>query len=95
VETSGKQVLQTAYKNGIGMTPTQFSAKAGQPVRLEIKAETDGVGCMGSVTIPGLTRDVQVFTKGETNIFEFTPDKPGKYNITCAMGVPHGTITVE
>jgi len=49
---------------------------------------------MGSIYIPELTDNPQMLNKGQTIVFEFTPEKSGNYPITCAMGVPRGTITV-
>lgn len=87
------QVRTATYSINNDIQPTKFTVKADQPVRLEINAQDDGGGCMGSVLIPGLT-EPQIFAKGKTAIFSFTPKK-GKYNITCAMGVPRGEITAE
>ena len=49
---------------------------------------------MGSVTIPGLSDQVEVFEAGETLKLDFTADKPGRYPITCGMGIPRGVIEV-
>jgi plastocyanin domain-containing protein len=49
---------------------------------------------MGSVALPGLARPYYLFQKGEKAVFNFTPTQKGTYKITCAMGVPRGTITV-
>lgn len=87
------QVLTANYSISNDIQPTKFTVKADQPVRLEISAQDDGGGCMGSVLIPGLT-EPQIFAKGKTAVFSFTPKK-GKYNITCAMGVPRGEIIAE
>lgn len=89
------QVLQATYTQDKDVQPNQFSVKAGQPVRLEIDAKDSGYGCMGSMTIPGLTSKVEVFQAGQTMIFEFTPSKPGTYQMTCAMGVARGSIIVN
>lgn len=94
VDQGEVQVLKAKYSPATDVTPKSFTVKAGQPVRVEIFAEADGAGCMGSFAIPGLTRKVAGFNKGETLVMEFTPSKPGKYQMTCAMGIPHGTITV-
>ena len=88
------QVLKATYTSLEDIVPNQFIVKANQPVRFEIAAKDNGQGCMGSVTIPDLTRKIEVFTKGETTTFEFTPSKTGVYYITCAMGVPRGQIQV-
>ena len=85
------QVLKATYSYDSDIQPNQFILKAGKPAQLEILAKDDGVGCMGSVTLPGLTDKVDVFTKGQTVAFEFTP-AIGTYNITCGMGIPRGPI---
>lgn len=91
---SNVQILKASYTARGDITPTTFTVKANQPVRFEIVAKEDGQGCMGSVTIPKLTRKVEVFSKGETTVFEFTPTSAGSYPITCAMGAPRGQIQV-
>lgn len=89
------QVLKATYTSLGDISPNKFTVKANQPVRFEIAAKDDGQGCMGSVTIPNLTKKVEVFTKGQTTTFEFTPSTAGTYNITCAMGIPRGQIQVN
>lgn len=90
------QLITATYSLAFGLQPKIFNIKAGIPTRLEINSADNGQGCMGSVVIPILApRDIRFFTKGEASVFEFTPTIPGTYQITCAMGVPHGTITVE
>lgn len=76
------------------ITPERFTVTAGKPVRFEVYPEIDGEGCMSSITIPGLVNDYNILEKGKTVVFEFTPQKKGEYSITCAMGVPRGSITV-
>ncbi len=77
------------------MEPYTFTVKANQPVRLEVLAHTDGIGCMSTIMIPGLYNTPQVFKKDQTITMKFTPKKPGTYDITCAMGVKRGEITVK
>lgn len=89
------QIIKATYSNGKGVWPNEFTVNAGIPVRLEVFAEIDGVGCMGSIMVPYLAQGYQYFVKGQTNVFEFTPEKAGLYEITCAMGIPHGSITVQ
>lgn len=89
------QVLKATYTSLGDISPNKFTVKANRPVRFEIVAKDDGQGCMGSVTIPNLTKKVEVFTKGQTTTFEFTPTTTGAYNITCAMGIPRGQIQVN
>ena len=90
---AGVQVIKATYTASDDMFPKSFSVKAGQPVRLEVLAKDDGVGCMGSVAVPKLSKQVDTFKKGETSVFEFTPKSAGAYKITCAMGIPHGTLS--
>ena len=89
------QVLKATYTSLTDISPNRFTVKVNQPVRFEIEAKEDGQGCMGSVTLPGLTKKIEVFTKGQTTVFEFTPSNSGTYTITCAMGVPRGQIQVN
>lgn len=88
-------VLKTIYTNKRDIQPNTFTAKVGQTTRLEIEAQDNGYGCMGSVAIRGLSDQVEFLEKGKTIAFNFTPDKPGDYRITCAMGVPRGLIRVQ
>lgn len=90
------QIIKATYGPPLGFYPTTFTVKAGTPVRLEVTATADGRGCMGSIMIPKLApNNIQFFAKGKTNIFEFAPQTPGEYPITCGMGIPHGFITVK
>ena len=96
VETQGSvQLIKAVYTQDKDIVPNQFTVKSGQPVKFEIEARDDGVGCMGSVTLPGLSSKVEVFSKGQTTTFEFTPTKAGTFGITCAMGIPRGQIQVN
>ncbi len=61
---------------------------------MEIDVQEDGYGCMSTIMVPGLVNTPRLLTRGETITFDFTPDTPGVYPITCAMGVPRGSINV-
>jgi len=89
------QVIKATYSVSEDVKPTKFTVKAGSPVRFDIEAKEDGLGCMGSIMIPGLDNTPQGFEKGKVTTLAFTPIKSGSYTITCAMGVPRGTIIVE
>lgn len=88
------QVIKATYNTTTDIAPNSFTVKAGQPVRLEIFAQEDGEGCMGSIALPKLSQSIQVFSKGQTTTFDFTPTA-GTYPITCAMGIPRGQIIAE
>ena len=50
---------------------------------------------MSEIMIPGLWDKPQPLVQGKKIVMEFTPKKPGAYNITCAMGVVRGVINVR
>jgi len=89
------QLIKATYSIANDIQPNNFTVKANVPVKFEIQANDDGAGCMGSVALPGLAQDYYPFQKGQTAVFNFTPTQTGTYKITCAMGVPRGTITVQ
>jgi plastocyanin domain-containing protein len=60
-----------------------------------VDVKENGQGCMSTITVAGLTTDVYQLVAGKTIEMSFTPTKKGVYQITCAMGVPRGMITVE
>lgn len=94
-QEGSSQVIKATYSVSEDVKPTKFTVKAGKPVQFDILAKEDGQGCMGSIMIPGLDNTPQGFEKGKTTTLKFTPEKSGSYTITCAMGVPRGTIIVE
>lgn len=95
----GVQVIRAVYDPSSDwqyvINPGEYLLTAGIPARLEVEAQEDGSGCMGSITLPGLNGNFYIFEKNKTTKLEFFPDKPGTYKITCAMGVPMGSILVS
>jgi sulfite exporter TauE/SafE/plastocyanin domain-containing protein/copper chaperone CopZ len=89
------QVIKATYSVDKDIQPNNFTVKANMPVRFEVVANDNGAGCMGSIALPGLAEDYFPFQKGQKAVFNFTPTQKGTYKITCAMGVPRGTITVN
>lgn len=89
------QLVKATYTVSGGFQPKTINVKSGSPVQLEIDAQDNGSGCMGSITIPGLVQNVEVFRAGQKITFNFTAPQPGQYQITCAMGLPHGTIIAQ
>jgi plastocyanin domain-containing protein len=89
-----EQVIKTAYTLAGDIQPNTFTVKAGQPVRFEVDVQENGSGCMSTIMIPGLYNTPQLLSAGEKIVMQFTPNA-GSYQITCAMGVPRGTITAE
>lgn len=90
-----EQVIKAVYTYKSDIQPNKFEVLSGVPVRFEIEVDDNGSGCMSSITIPNLVSDFYDLKKGKNITFNFTPDKPGKYYITCAMGVTRGVITVN
>lgn len=86
------QVLQATYTARGGIQPAILNAAIGQPIKLEITALDSGAGCMSGVAIPGLTRQSARLIKGQTVVFEFTPEKVGTFPLVCtSMGMYHGS----
>lgn len=95
IKNNSTQVLKSIYTADGGLKPNIFTVQNNKPVRIEIDAKDSGFGCTGSITIPGLSNEVQVFRKGKKNVFEFTPSSKGTYKMICGMGmVQHGSIVV-
>lgn len=88
------QLLESVYTFTEDMAPNTFAVKKGKPVRLELAVRDDGRGCMSTFTIPGLSDQVEELRAGQKIVREFTPQSVGEYEITCAMGIPRGTIKV-
>lgn len=86
------QIIKATYSARDGFQPKELTVKAGVPARLEVEAFDNGAGCMGSVSLPGLSQNVEVFKRGQKAVFEFTAGSTGSYTIACAMGIPHGTL---
>lgn len=74
------------------ISPNTFNVEVGKSYILSIYATDDGQGCMSTIMIPGVYNTPMLLTKGMLTI-PFKINKPGTYNITCAMGIVRGTIT--
>jgi uncharacterized protein len=102
-ESNAENVLQTTFKlpndevlvGFVGdIYPNTFNVKAGETYTLEVDAKDDGVGCMSTIMIPGLVNEPQFLRAGTIHKLTFKAERPGVYNIACAMGVPFGKINV-
>ncbi len=89
------QLIKSVYTASKDIVPNSFSVNAGQPVRFEVNSQDTAYGCMSTIMVPGLWNKPKPLVKGRLIVMEFTPKKTGTYQITCAMGVPRGTITVK
>ncbi len=92
---TGPLILNTTFKLQPDISPKKFTTKVGQETRLVVDVQEDGSGCMSTIMIPGLY-DTPIFLKaGKKLELTFTAQTPGDYLITCAMGIPRGSIKVE
>ncbi len=91
----------TTVENGVQIvTSTLASGKypaitvqAGMPVKWTISAAERSInGCNNRMIIPEYNIEYQ-FQPGK-NVIEFTPDKTGKFQYSCWMGMIRGSITV-
>ncbi len=91
----GAKTFTIGYTLSKDIAPNSFTVKTGEKVRFEINPTESGSGCMSSIMVPGLWEKPQPLIKGKKIVMEFTPQKPGAYKITCAMGVQRGVINVQ
>ena len=84
-------VLPTVFTVSKDIIPSVFTVEVGKPYILEVDAQEDGIGCMSTIMIPGIYKTPLLITKGKIRL-PFTINRAGSYQITCAMGVPRGTI---
>lgn len=91
---SAPQVIQATYTYSNDIAPNNFTVKRGQPVRFSLDVKEDGYGCMSTIMIPRLYNTPQRLQAGNNVVMDFTPTQTGDYEITCAMGVPRGVISV-
>ncbi|HEU4913966.1 MAG TPA: sulfite exporter TauE/SafE family protein [Candidatus Saccharimonadales bacterium] len=87
--------LNTTYTLESDIVPSTFKAKVGQKTTLVVDVKDNGEGCMSTIMVLGLDNNPQFLEGGKKLSLTFTPQKPGTYQIACAMGVPRGTIQVE
>lgn len=94
-ETPNIQNIKATITFDDGLIPGSLNVKVNVPVRFEIDPKDDGEGCMSTIMIPGLYDEPILVQAGKKIVMEFTPKKTGLYDITCAMGVPWGDLSVK
>lgn len=94
IPAADAQIIQAIYTSSYDIQPNTFEVKTGQPVRFEVAVEDNSYGCMSTIMVPKLWNRPLVLEKGKILVMEFTPEKAGTYQITCAMGVPRGILKV-
>ncbi len=90
-----ERIIRTVYTNAADISPSRFELHAGQPVRFIVEPRDTASGCMSTIMVQGLWNHPENLVGGKPVVMEFTPDKPGNYRITCAMGVDRGVINVR
>ena len=93
--TAGAKTYTLNYTKARDIAPNSLTVNRGEKVRLEVNPTDTASGCMSEIMVPGLWDKPQPLVKGKKIVMEFTPQKPGAYKITCAMGVPRGVINVR
>ena len=99
---SGNAVYSTGDTNSdniqkitLGFTnnyyPNRLPVKAGKPV--EITLDSSVRGCYRSFSIPQL--GISAYSQNPSDTIQFTPDKKGRFEFICGMGMGRGTIIVE
>jgi len=82
--------------NGFSFEPSDIKIKAGTPYRLRITPESDGLGCMSTVTLPRIDDRVIDIVKGKDIVYELAWLPEGQYPFVCwSMGMEQGRLIVE
>jgi plastocyanin domain-containing protein len=92
VRTSGgAQEIAITVKGGY--SPAVIHAKEGTPLRL-IFDRQETSSCSEEIVIGdfGVKRFLPAFEK---TVVELTPDRAGRFDFMCGMGMLHGTLIVE
>lgn len=77
-----------------GWEPNTFVVKKGVPVRWNIEVE-EVTYCNNEMIFPAFGISQKFSENGEKFTLEFTPNKEGKFQFTCWMGMIPGMIIVE
>ena len=89
------RTFSITYTDKKDIAPQTFVVKKGEKVRMEVNPLDTAYGCMSTIMIPGLWEKPEPIIRGKRIVMEFMPRHPGRYRITCAMGVPRGVVDVR
>jgi plastocyanin domain-containing protein len=92
-DSATPQVINLEYTSA-GLSGN-INVKKGKSYKIVINVKDTISGCMHMILIPGMDENAQPLDAGNVVTFNITPKQTGKFPLTCAMGVPHGYITVE
>ena len=93
-QSSGLATSQDAQINISfrGYSPDYFRVKKGEPVTLTLKSDS-AYSCASAFRIPSLGISKNL-APNDTQVVTFTPDKAGKIQFNCSMGMYRGIIEV-
>ena len=88
---AGVQVVPVRVRDGYD--PARIEVRASRPVRLVFRRE-EIEGCSDTVLLPEWNIAKHLPAHEET-VVEFTPERPGTYELTCGMHMLRGRIVVR
>ncbi|MEO8581429.1 MAG: sulfite exporter TauE/SafE family protein [Patescibacteria group bacterium] len=88
---NGIQVVNILASSN-GYTPNKITVKAGIPVQLTVQTK-DTFSCASSFVFKEFNISFQLGPT-DSKVAMFTPNKPGKYQFTCGMGMYKGELEV-
>lgn len=94
VKVNAAGVQKISSRDNGGLSPSEFTVKAGQPVEWTIIPDAPPVGCMVAFKSPGLGFNEREAYPDPT-VVRFTPTISGDYDVTCPMGMWRATIHVK
>ncbi|MDR2538762.1 MAG: sulfite exporter TauE/SafE family protein [Bifidobacteriaceae bacterium] len=98
LEIPAENVYEVTYIDATQqLSPDELVLQRGQNYRITINPLADGVGCMSTIMLPGLTdQPLQLIEQGKPISFEFLANNSGEFKFVCAMGIPFNmNIRVE
>ena len=87
----GVQQVDITVKGGY--SPSVIEVERGRPVQLSFYRDEEN-SCSEELLLPdfSIRRDLPAF---KTTLVELLPDKPGRYEFTCGMGMLRGSLVVK
>ena len=89
--SSGVQEVDITVKGGY--SPDVIEVERGKPVQLSFYRDEEN-SCSEELLMPDFSvrRDLPAF---KTTLVELLPDKPGRFEFTCGMGMLRGSLVVK
>ena len=89
--SSGVQEVDITVKGGY--SPDIIEVERGKPVQLSFYRDEEN-SCSEELLMPdfSIRRDLPAF---KTTLVELLPDRPGRFEFTCGMGMLRGSIVVK